>query len=91
VRAMCVGKEFTNAVTCRMENKRLIGGEGFGRGGGSSVDFQFMLSEVSGPQREHSNYVICMCGCIRVMTFHCALLVTSVLQQAQSMMGTRAL
>ena len=55
---------------------------GGGGGGGGSVDFTFRLSEVSGPQREHSSYVVCMCGCIRVMTFHCALLVTSVLVTA---------
>jgi len=49
-----------------------------GGGGGGSVDFTFMLSEVSGPQREHSSYVICMCDCTRVTTFHCALLVCHV-------------
>jgi hypothetical protein len=77
--APCMVKEFTSAVTCRIENKGLIGGEGWGGGGGGAADFTFMLSEVSGPQREHSSYVICMCGCTRVMTFQCALLVTSVL------------
>jgi hypothetical protein len=51
---------FTSAVTCRTENKRLIGTVR-GSGGEETVDFTFMLSEVSGPQREHSSYVICMC------------------------------
>jgi hypothetical protein len=33
---LCVGKEFTSAVTCRMENKRLIDWEGLWTGGGGA-------------------------------------------------------
>jgi hypothetical protein len=45
---------------------------------GGEVEFTFVLSQVSGPQREHSSYVKCMCGWLRVTTFCCLLLLTCV-------------
>jgi hypothetical protein len=63
-------RKFTTAVTCLLENKRLVVRE--------RSEFAFKLSQVSGPQREHSSYVMCMRGSLRVTTFRCFVFLTCV-------------
>jgi hypothetical protein len=70
--ALCTVKEFKSAVTCRMENKRLIGGEGFGGGGGLILHSCLVKSADRKENTAATSYACVAAYVLRPSTAHCS-------------------